>query len=232
MKKIMFCGLAFLALSLVNCGGDKDDPKKDCDKKKDTHVWNEENKSCDPKPADSLSQADCNKDLTKKWDPKAKEGKGECKDLTEDECALIAEVQWDKAQKKCVLKSEEEGGQYTVTLKSQLGASTKVNQVKLEIESQNKSASLLGLNDCVRLKVGDFELLKISTFATGKEIKNLCGGTNPDEDGAPIQENKCGIGHYSVLFDTAGNLSLRPETSANANIDKCKKLQDNTVSPF
>ena len=229
MKKIMFCGLAFLALSLVNCGGDKDDPKKDCDKKKDTHVWNEENKSCDPKPADSLSQADCNKDLTKKWDPKAKEGKGECKDLTEDECVLT-EVQWDKAQKKCVLKSAEEGGQYTVTLVADLkGAS--VNQVKLEIVSKNMSASLLGRGDCIRLKAGDFALLEISTFNSGTLVKNLCGGTNHDEDGAPIKENECGISNYAVAM-VGSDLQLNKGSVPNANINKCKKLQDNTASPF
>ena len=230
MKNYILCGLAFFAFVFVSCGKQADkptvDPKAECEQKKDTHVWNETTKSCDPKPAESLDRVACVKDPTKKWDSKAKEGKGECKDLTEAECKLVATLEWDPAKGKCGPKQK---GSYTVTLKSQIRTTSLGDQVK--IVSSNRSASLFTLNDCVRLKASDFELLQISTFVAGTPLKKLCGGITHDEDGEPIQENKCAIGHYQVVLGPgkgASSLSkqvvLKSVESPNANRDKCKEL--------
>ena len=233
MKKLMFIGLAFFALSLVSCKKDLEkelgDDQASCEKKAETHVWNATENKCEAKPAESLSQVACANDFTKKWDASAQEGKGECRDATKEECTL-AEVMWDEANNKCVLKQAvaEEKGQYTVTLgvlpSGDVNQAGDVNQVKLEVKSKNLSASLIKRGDCVRLKESDFALLKISTYNTATLVKALCDSTDASSPGpGTVPVNDCAPGNYSVT--TVGDaLQLKQGANPNANIDQCKKL--------
>ena len=213
----------------MSCGGDRDEKptdnkKAECEKKKNTHAWNEDKQSCDPKPADTLSRADCNKDLTKKWDPQAKEGKGECKDLTKEECALLAEVTWDEANNKCVLKSgEKSAGKYTVTLVANLSSISTISHIKLDVVSKNMSASLVKNGDCVRLKESDFALLKISSYNTNNLVDALCDSTDVTP---PSAVSDCAVGNYSVSI-AGSRAQFKKGSESNANIDKCKKLEGN-----
>ena len=229
MKTCMIMVLAIFAISIVGCRPDDDKeetPKQACAKKAETHVWNEATKACDPKPAEGLSQQACVQDLTKKWDSSAKAGQGECKNLTQEECTLPT-VTWDASQSKCVLKSEsaeEDPAKYTVTLKSSLN-NIPATQVKLT--KQQTQANLWTLNTCVRLKESDFAGLKIATFQSENQVKVLCDSTENPPRAQVV--GSCAPGHYSVVFNNSGNsnnIILRPEESANANIDDCKRLDN------
>ena len=229
MKKLMFIGLAFFALSLMSCKGELEkelgDDQADCEQKAETHVWNEAEGKCEAKTTTAKNQEECAKDFTKKWDASAQEGKGECRDATKEECTL-AEVMWDEANNKCVLKQEEKGT-YTVTRRFLPASGLPANNIKLEIPSKNMSASLLRANDCIRLKESDFALLKISTYNTATLVKALCDSTDvsvapPGASGSLVED--CKPGHYSVIVKNGANFELRLESSANANIDQCKEL--------
>ena len=216
MKKLILCGLAFFALSLVGCRGDKDNTEEeDCKQKSETHVWDNEKKECIPKPAESLGQAECVQDPTKKWDV------DKCRDATQAECVLPT-VTWDSTNKKCVLKQTEAKGQYTVTLIGNLASVTTASHIRVDVDS--KTVSLIKNGDCVRLKESDFAKLRVSVY-NPKLVKTLSCVNSSGVARSEDVSSQCEKGNYSVSL-RGQDPKLTPGSSPNANIDSCKELAE------